>query len=138
MLYFLFFNQLQTFIVNFLFFRNCEKLDILAYKDPLARRQTSKSRVDQLRHENQHLQAALRMLQHKRRKKELEIQEREELLKRNFTSFRENETAILIDHSLQHQNSLNVSFLIIFSDLNFMTVISIPQDPVILKFYFHQ
>lgn len=86
---------------------NCEKLDILIHKEPLTRRQASKTRVDQLKYDNQHLQAALRILQHKRYKKQQENWERDELLSRRFTSIKdEEETAILIDHSLQHQNSL--------------------------------
>ncbi|KAK6644549.1 hypothetical protein RUM43_000816 [Polyplax serrata] len=85
--------------------KNCEKLDIMAYKDPVARMQTSKSRIDQLKHDNKRLQSALSMLQHKRRKRELEAQETEELLHRKFKPLRE-DTTIFIDHSLQHQNSL--------------------------------
>lgn len=81
---------------------------MLAFKDPIGRTQTSKSRIDQLKYDNKHLQAALRMLQHKRRKKELEIEEREKLLERKFKTLREDETAIFIDHSIQHQNSLQV------------------------------
>lgn len=92
------------------FCSNCEKLDILIHKEPLTRRQTSKTRVDQLKYDNQHLQAALRMLQHKRYRRQQENYERDELLNRRFTSIKdEEETAILIDHSLQHQNSLIVS-----------------------------
>ena len=85
-------------------------MDILAYKDPAGRTQANKSRIDQLKHENKHLQSALHMLQIKKKKKESEILEREQLLQRKFTSLREEETAIFIDHSLHHQNALNVSF----------------------------
>ncbi|KAL0281075.1 UNVERIFIED_CONTAM: hypothetical protein PYX00_002175 [Menopon gallinae] len=85
---------------------NCEKLDILAFKEPLAKRQIAKTRVSQLKHDNQYLQAALRGFQHKRYKQELELQERDELLSRRFTSIRDEETSIMIDHSLQHMNSL--------------------------------
>ncbi|XP_063224207.1 Golgi SNAP receptor complex member 2 [Bacillus rossius redtenbacheri] len=83
---------------------NCERLDILVHKEPVSRRATSKMRVDQLKYDNIHLQAALRNFlgrEHVRRQQEAE---REELLSRDFA--RDSDTSILIDHSLQHHTSL--------------------------------
>ena len=45
---------------------NCEQLDILVHKEPVTRRASAKMRVDQLKYDCQHLQAAIRNLQHKR------------------------------------------------------------------------
>lgn len=87
---------------------NCERLDLLVLKEPVSRRQIARTRVEQLRYDNQHLQAALRMLQHRRNQRMQEEYDREQLL---LKSFRRNdaETAILIDHSLNHNNALHVS-----------------------------
>lgn len=87
---------------------NCERLDILVHKEPLSRRQNAKLRIDQLKYDTRHLQAALRMYQHEIFKKRQEEKEREELLSRRFTrnSMSEQDTTILIDHSVQHNMSL--------------------------------
>ena len=45
---------------------NCERLEILMNKEPPTRRANAKLRVDQLKYDCQHLQAAMRNLQHKR------------------------------------------------------------------------
>ncbi|KAL1140815.1 hypothetical protein AAG570_000743 [Ranatra chinensis] len=88
---------------------NCERLDILVHKEPLGRRQNAKIRIDQLKYDNQHLQAALRSYQHDMFRKKQEEKEREELLSRRFThnsARSESDTTILIDHSLQHNMSI--------------------------------
>lgn len=87
---------------------NCERLDILIHKEPLSRRQNAKLRVDQLKYDTRHLQAALRMYQNEILKKKQEEKEREELLNRRFTRnpISEQDTTILIDHSVQHNLSL--------------------------------
>ena len=45
---------------------NCERLDMLVNKEPPTRRANAKLRVDQLKYDCQHLQAAMRTLQNKR------------------------------------------------------------------------
>ena len=45
---------------------NCERLEMLVNKEPPTRRSNAKLRVDQLKYDCQHLQAAMRNLQHKR------------------------------------------------------------------------
>ena len=45
---------------------NCERMDILVNKEPPGRRSAAKLKADQLRYDCQHLQAALRQLQHRR------------------------------------------------------------------------
>ena len=45
---------------------NCERLDILVNKEAPTRRANAKLRVDQVKYDCQHLQAAMRNLQHKR------------------------------------------------------------------------
>jgi len=45
---------------------NCERLELLVNKEPPSRRSTAKLRVDQLKYDCQHLQAAKRSVQHRR------------------------------------------------------------------------
>jgi len=45
---------------------NCERLELLVNKEPPSRRATAKLRVDQLKYDCQHLQAAKRNVQHRR------------------------------------------------------------------------
>ena len=45
---------------------NCDRLDILVNKEPPTRRANAKLRVDQLKYDCQHIQAAMNNLQHKR------------------------------------------------------------------------
>lgn len=86
---------------------NCERLDVLVHKEPVGRRQNAKIRIDQLKYDNQHLQAALRIHQHETYRRHQEENEREELLSRRFThNSSDQDTAIIIDHSLQHNMSL--------------------------------
>lgn len=85
---------------------NCERLDILVNKEPPTRRANAKLRVDQLKYDCQHLQAALRNLQHRRYGREREVRDREELLSRNFRP-NEQETTISIDQSIQMNSSLH-------------------------------
>lgn len=81
----------------------------MLFKEPLAKRHNSKLKLDQLKYDLQHLQAAFRNYQFaKQRKKQDEI-EREQLLSRRFTATDSENTTILIDHNLQHQQSLVVS-----------------------------
>jgi len=89
------------------FCSNCERLDLLVLKEPVARRQISRTRVEQLKYDNQHLQAALRMLQHKRSQRMQEVYEREQLLATTFKP--QDDTSIFIDHGLNHNNSRHVS-----------------------------
>ncbi|XP_025405189.1 probable Golgi SNAP receptor complex member 2 [Sipha flava] len=84
--------------------QNCEHLDILVHKEPVSRRHNAKLRVDQLKYDYQHLQSALKTHQQNQLKRLRAEQEREELLNRRFT--RNADTTILIDSSIQHQNSL--------------------------------
>ncbi|XP_064651836.1 Golgi SNAP receptor complex member 2-like [Lineus longissimus] len=84
---------------------NCERLDILVNKEPPTRRSNAKIRVDQLKYDCQHLQAAMRNLQHRRYRKEEEEREREALLTRTFTT-NDQDTSIQIDASLQHNQRL--------------------------------
>ncbi|KAK0044903.1 Golgi SNAP receptor complex member 2 [Biomphalaria pfeifferi] len=99
-------NELQVHIDRI--FSNCERLDILVMKEPVARRANAKMRVDQLKYDCQHLQSSMRQLQHKRYMKEQEEYERESLLSRKFTT-NEQDTAITIDPALQHHTKLNES-----------------------------
>lgn len=86
--------------------KNCEKLSVMLFKEPPNKRHNSKLKVDQLKYDLQHLQAAFRSYQFaKQRKKQDEI-EREQLLSRRFTAKDCDNTTILIDHNLQHQQSL--------------------------------
>ncbi|XP_055324524.1 probable Golgi SNAP receptor complex member 2 [Sitodiplosis mosellana] len=83
---------------------NCDRLDVLVFKVPAAQRPNAKMRVDQLKYDIRHLQAALQSWQQKKERRELERSEREQLLSRRFTA--NSETSIDIDYSLQHNNSM--------------------------------
>ncbi|KAK6167772.1 hypothetical protein SNE40_021724 [Patella caerulea] len=96
-------NEIQAHLDHI--FSNCERLDILVNKEPPTRRSNAKVRVDQLKYDCQHLQSALRNIQHKRYLREEEDAQREALLTRTFTT-NDADTSILIDASLQHHTSL--------------------------------
>lgn len=85
---------------------NCDRLDLMVNKEPPSRRTTAKIRVDQLKYDCQHLQAALRNVQHRRFQKEEEARERDSLLSKDFTP-NEPDTSIMIDAALQHSQRLN-------------------------------
>lgn len=84
---------------------NCEKLDLYVFKLPIEQRQNAKMRSDQLKYDNRHLQAALEAAKQRRIRREMVANEREQLLSRRFAP-NPDLTAINIDYSIQHQNSL--------------------------------
>lgn len=84
---------------------NYEQLDVLTNKEPPSRKQNAKMKVDQVRYDCQHYQAALRNFQLKRLNLEQQQHDREELLSKKFTP-NDQATSIMIDHALQHHNSL--------------------------------
>lgn len=57
-------NEIQAHLDHVI--SNCERLEILVNKEPVTRRANAKMRVDQLKYDCQHVQAAMRNLQHKR------------------------------------------------------------------------
>ena len=57
-------NEIQAQIDHVV--SNCERLDILVNKEPPQKRSNAKMKVDQLKYDCQHLQSALRQLQHRR------------------------------------------------------------------------
>lgn len=77
---------------------------MLVFKVPTTQRSTAKMRVDQLKYDIRHLQAALQSWQQKKERRELERNERDQLLNRKYTS--NSDTAIDMDYSLQHHNSM--------------------------------
>lgn len=83
---------------------NCDRLDILCMKGPISQRQNAKMRVDQLKYDSRHLSAALASWRQRILRKKQEEEERESLLSRTFTT--NDHVDIMIDHSLQHNNSL--------------------------------
>ncbi|KAJ8019575.1 Golgi SNAP receptor complex member 2 [Holothuria leucospilota] len=83
---------------------NCERLEIMVSKEPPSRKQSAKLRLDKLKYDCQHYQAALRGIQHKRLQRDQEEQQREELLSRRFTT--NDEASITIDSELEHHSSL--------------------------------
>ena len=58
-------------------------------------------RVNQMKYDNQHLQAALRNIQHRRYNKEQEERDRDELLSRTFTANVSTKASELVPGSLQ-------------------------------------
>lgn len=85
---------------------NYEQLELLSNKEPPNRRQNAKLRVEQLKYDCQHYQAALRNFQLKRINMEQQQRDRDELLSRRFTA-NDQATSIMIDHALQQNTSLN-------------------------------
>jgi len=88
---------------------NSERLEMLASKEPGARRQAARGRVDQLKGDLQHLAASLQSLASRRDQRRREASDREALLRTEFTTnaaSRESETTIMIDRALQHQQDL--------------------------------
>lgn len=80
---------------------NCERLTILVNKEPMSRRPQAKMRVDELKYEHRHLQAALGTIQRRRQEREEALQNREDLLTRKFAPNDSRDTSIFIDQSIQ-------------------------------------
>lgn len=93
-------------VSGFVSFSNCERLDILLYKEPLNRRTNGKLRIDQLKYDRVHLQAALDTFRNRKYQRLQEEREREALLNLQFQPNNCNETSILMDHSQKHHSSL--------------------------------
>ncbi|GFG40988.1 hypothetical protein Cfor_07555 [Coptotermes formosanus] len=85
---------------------NCERLEILLYKEPLNRRTNGKLRIDQLKYDRVHLQAALDTFRNRKYQRLQEEREREALLNLQFQPNNCKETSILMDHSQKHHSSL--------------------------------
>lgn len=83
---------------------NCERLDVLCLKGPISQRQNAKMRVDQLKYDSRHLNAALNTWRNQLLRKQREEAEREALLSRTFTA--NDHIDIMIDHNSQHNYSL--------------------------------
>lgn len=99
-------NEIQAHIDHIV--SNCERLDILVNKEPPMRRNNAKMRVDQLKYDCQHIQAALRQLQHRRYQRDQEDRDREALLTRRFER-NDADTSVMIDAALQHNTKLNTA-----------------------------
>ena len=84
---------------------NCSRLDTLVNKEPPQRRTSARIQVDQLKYDCHHYRTSLQNVIHRRMLREQEIREREELLSKKFSANEQN-TAIMIDHALQHNTSL--------------------------------
>jgi len=85
---------------------NCRRLDVLTEKEPVHKRNSAKQRVNQLKYDCQHLQSALRALQHRRMARESERLDREQLLSQRFTANDQSDTSIAIDAALQMNDQL--------------------------------
>ena len=89
---------------------NAERLDMMAGKEPVQRRQVARQRVDQLKYDIHHLSGALQSLVSRAAVREQEALNRETLLNTRFTTneaSRESETRVMIDRALEHQNTLH-------------------------------
>lgn len=83
------------------------RLEIMVNKELPTRRQNAKLRLDQLKYDRQHLEAALRNIQHRRYQREEEERQREQLLSQPFRP--NDEASVMIDHTLQHHTSLQTA-----------------------------
>ena len=73
-------------LLSFLFFSNCERLDILVNKEPPSKRHHSKIRVDQLKYDVQQIQTSLNAVAAKQREWERRERDRDELLSTRLDS----------------------------------------------------
>lgn len=96
-------NELQARIDQIV--SNCDRLDILVNKEHPTRRQNARLKVDQVKYDCQHLQAALQNFQHRRYMKNQQQRERELLMKRTFKT-NDEETSIQMDDSVNHHHRL--------------------------------
>jgi Golgi SNAP receptor complex protein 2 len=85
---------------------NCERLEILVYKESLSRRTNGKLRINQLKYYRIHLQAALDTYRNRKYQRLQEEREREALLNLQFQPNSSQETSILMDHGQKHHTSL--------------------------------
>lgn len=87
---------------------NCDRLAILAAKEPAHRRANAKYRVDQLKYDVKHVIAAITNIRGKRFARENEERQREALLSRSFTTNDEAraETSIELDAHLEHNQRM--------------------------------
>ncbi|KAF7405447.1 hypothetical protein HZH66_004353 [Vespula vulgaris] len=88
---------------------NCERLDVLCLKGSISpispfKRQNAKMRVDQLKYDSRHLNAALNSWRNQLIRKQQEEAEREALLSQTFTA--NDHIDIMIDQNTQHNYSL--------------------------------
>jgi len=98
---------------------DCQRLDVLANKEPVTRRQNAKIRVEQLKQDVRHLQAALRSVAMKHVSRMQEDRNREQLLTMRFTTnaasrspmqgVNGSDTSLLIDRALEHHGDLDRS-----------------------------
>ena len=107
-------GRLQTEIQGRLdtMWSNAERLDMMAGKEPVQRRQVARQKVDQLKYDIHHLSGALQSLVSRAAVREQEALNRETLLNTRFTTneaSRESETRVMIDRALEHQNSLHMT-----------------------------
>ncbi|XP_061712565.1 probable Golgi SNAP receptor complex member 2 [Cydia pomonella] len=98
-------NAIQSKIDSI--YAHCEKLDVFVFKTPINSRPMAKMRVDQLKYDNRHIQASLNNVQNKRRRREQELAEREQLLSRRFGPGHDH--TITVDYLAQEQQSLHNS-----------------------------
>ncbi|KAG8188188.1 hypothetical protein JTE90_019466 [Oedothorax gibbosus] len=85
---------------------NCGKLDILVNKELPNKRVAARVQVDQLKYDQRHYQTSLQSAMQRRMRREQETRERDELLNQKFSTNRDQNTTIMIDHALQHNTSL--------------------------------
>ena len=86
-------------------------MDVLVQKEPPARRQNWKIRVDQLKYDVRHLQSSFQTCQAKLYESQRWERERQELLHTKFTTnaSANEDTSILIDRALEHNSALHRS-----------------------------
>jgi len=83
-----------------------ERVEIYVMKEPPARRQGSRLKLNQMKYDASHLNASLKTFQRRRYARDREHTEREDLLNRRFTTNSSEDTSISMDYSLQHNTRL--------------------------------
>lgn len=89
----------------------CYKLEIMARKEPLARKQEAKYRVEQMQVDCTRLDNGFRSYQQRKLNAEQAAREREQLLSRKFSTndSASGDASITIDHHLQHNQRMHES-----------------------------
>ncbi|CAF1052490.1 unnamed protein product [Rotaria magnacalcarata] len=88
----------------------CDRLDILVNKEPVQRRAQSRQRLNEIKYDIRHYQAAFSSITSKKQQREEAERQRELLLHRKFTSSAvtsNGATHINLDHSLDYSQRLD-------------------------------
>ena len=98
-------NEIQSTIEQL--FKQSKRLEELLFKEPAQRKQSSKLKVDQVIYDARHFDSSFKNYLSRKRRKEEEARQREELMSTSFTTNAEShDTKIAMDYALDHNSAL--------------------------------